>query len=676
MDLKAVCMLLLLTTVKEARGQTNAGLKLTVTKEILDKVNAMELQRLQTLLTTVKLDDAYDDGGDFSWRISGIQISSAGTLSSSVQLRTGSFSWSLQISSLEINANWKMKYDPGRWLPTVRDSGRLSTSVRQSGITLTVQPVVETESLQVNLQDCSASLSGLEVSFGGSILSRFYELVANAFEGDIRRQLERAICKSITRSMGDVRKTLTDVQTTSNVHVFNTDFTVDYGVAAVEVTSDHIATFHKGTVIFAGQTFPVHVTPFIQAMPTSGVSFDLAEEFFNNVLTTALKNNFSDAFADYAKVKRKNLKFMYLTCDNAFCLGRLLPQAKDRWPERVVGVRVYVSDSNLSLDTLGATLNIRGRFNFSAESATEADPMFSAIFDFALPVQVKFFNGFISAKLANASGQIVIDQSHIGKILIPGLRNLFDVMTPNFTRLGVETLNSSPVSTELKLPKDVMFQTSSVQLFPKKLRVNADLCQKGTSGCSYSAKDEWVGRSDGGAISVVDTITTTTSTTTTTTTIQTPTTTITTTTIRQTAITTTTTTPRTSTTQKQTEAPTTKPATKSTEPTSKPVTVKPPEPSTENAQATNYAPMSSPIITTSINKHDQTPDTVLRYNGTHNTNNSTRRLIVDLSIGKKSANSPLTSTKNPAKTNGARAMNMALLLLLVCIVLSKFKNFI
>ncbi|KAH3805905.1 hypothetical protein DPMN_134215 [Dreissena polymorpha] len=245
------------------------------------------------------------------------------------------------------------------------------------------------------------------------------------------------------------------------------------------------------------------------------------------------------------------------------------------------------------------------------------------------------------------------------------------------------------------------------------LRVNADLCQKGTSGCSYSAKDEWMGRSDGGAISVVDTITTTTSTTTTTTTTRTPTTTITTTTTRQTATTTTTTTPRTSTTQKQTEAPTTKLATKSTEPTSKPVTVKPSEPSIENVQTTYYTTTSSPLITTTtsnksemktftaftnneasqfgekivtettppvkttlMNINDQTPDTVLRYNGTHNTNNSTRRLIVDLSIEKKSANSPLTATQTPAKTNGARAMNMTLLLVLVCIVLSKFNIFL
>ncbi|XP_052236924.1 uncharacterized protein LOC127848480 isoform X2 [Dreissena polymorpha] len=474
------------------------------------------------------LDDAYDDEGTFSWRISDIQVSRVGTLSSSVQLGTGSFRWSLQISSLEINANWNMKYDLSRWLPTVRDSGRLSASMGQSGITLTVQPVVETGSVQVILRGCSASLSGLEVFFDGSILSQFYTLVANAFEGDIRRQLEIAICETVTKSMGDIRKTLTDVQTTSNLHVFNTDFTVDYSVTAVEVTSDHIATFHKGTVSCAGQRFPVRVTPFIRAMPSSGVSFDLAEDIFNNVLGISLKNNFLNAFADNAKVKRLKLTFLYLTCDNAFCLGRLLPQAKLRWPERVMGVRVYVSDSSLSLDTMGATLNIRGRFNFSAESATEADPMFSATFNFALPVKVKFFNGYISAKLANASGQIVIDQSHIGKILIPGLRNLFDVMTPILTRLGVETLNSNPVSTEIKLPNDVMFQTSSVQLFPKMIRVNADLCQKGTYGCTYSAKDEWVGRSEGGAISVVDTITTTTSTTTTTTTTRTPTTTITT----------------------------------------------------------------------------------------------------------------------------------------------------
>ncbi|XP_052236322.1 uncharacterized protein LOC127848070 isoform X2 [Dreissena polymorpha] len=348
-------------------------------------------------------------------------------------------------------------------------------------------------------------------------------------------------------------------------------------------------------------------------MPSSGVSFDLAEDIFNNVLGISLKNNFLNAFADNAKVKRLKLTFLYLTCDNAFCLGRLLPQAKLRWPERVMGVRVYVSDSNLSLDTMEATLNIRGRFNFSAESATEADPMFSATFNFALPVQVKFFNGYISAKLANASGQIVIDQSHIGKILIPGLRNLFDVMTPILTRLGMETLNSNPVSTEIKLPNDVMFQTSSVQLFPKMIRVNADLCQKGTYGCTYSAKDEWVGRSEGGAISVVDTITTTTSTTTTTTT------------TRQTATTTTTTTPRTSTRQKQ---------------------------------------------TTLMNLHDQTPDTVSRNNGTQNTNNSTRPMLVDLSIGQISADSLLTATKVPAKTNGANAITLTLLVeLLMCIVL-------
>ncbi|KAH3806113.1 hypothetical protein DPMN_134427 [Dreissena polymorpha] len=76
--------------------------------------------------------------------------------------------------------------------PNSDGCGRLSTSVGQSGITSTIQPVVETGSLQVNLQDCSASLSGLDVSFGGSILSRFYELVANAFKGNIRRQLDRA----------------------------------------------------------------------------------------------------------------------------------------------------------------------------------------------------------------------------------------------------------------------------------------------------------------------------------------------------------------------------------------------------------------------------------------------------------------------------------------------------
>ncbi|KAH3754252.1 hypothetical protein DPMN_188917, partial [Dreissena polymorpha] len=37
MDIKAVCLLLLLTTVLEVICQTIAGLKLTVTKEILDK---------------------------------------------------------------------------------------------------------------------------------------------------------------------------------------------------------------------------------------------------------------------------------------------------------------------------------------------------------------------------------------------------------------------------------------------------------------------------------------------------------------------------------------------------------------------------------------------------------------------------------------------------------------
>ncbi|KAH3754255.1 hypothetical protein DPMN_188920 [Dreissena polymorpha] len=145
------------------------------------------------------------------------------------------------------------------------------------------------------------------------------------------------------------------------------------------------------------------------------------------------------------------------------------------------------------------------------------------------------------------------------------------------------------------------------------IRVNADLCQKGTYGCTYSAKDEWVGRSEGGAISVVDTITTTTSTTTTTTT------------TRQTATTTTTTTPRTSTRQKQ---------------------------------------------TTLMNLHDQTPDTVSRNNGTQNTNNSTRPMLVDLSIGQISADSLLTATKVPAKTNGANAITLTLLVeLLMCIVL-------
>ncbi|WAR15256.1 hypothetical protein MAR_005361, partial [Mya arenaria] len=131
--------------------------------------------------------------------------------------------------------------------------------------------------------------------------------------------------------------------------------------------------------------------------------------------------------------------------------------AKSRWPKRVAGLRLLATSAKLEFASGSVSLRLAGRLSFTAEDATHVDTMFSAAVNVTVPIQVKFEDGNLSPRIANISGDVTIDQSHIGKVM---------------TGIGIE----------------------------------ADLCEKGTSGCSYTARSSWVGDHLDGKLTITDTI--------------------------------------------------------------------------------------------------------------------------------------------------------------------------
>ncbi|WAR11472.1 hypothetical protein MAR_025652, partial [Mya arenaria] len=363
-----------------------------------------------------------------------IRLNSAGSLTSHVALGTGSFTWSATLSDIKVSADWRLKYDPGRWLPTIRDSGSLDLSVGTTSISINVRPKVSS-GIQVDLDDCSARVSSLR------------------------------ICKAVKTSMSKM--------------------SVTQGSRSLYVTEE----------------------VFSEARLTSGVGVELNGHVFDNILQLATDLNLLNFAIDYQQViANKKNKYAYLSCDEgpiSICLGKFLTQAQARWPNRVVGLRLFATSAKLEFASGSVAMRLAGRVNFTAEDATHVDPMFSAAVNLRVPIQVKFEGGNLSARFSNISGNITFDQSQIGKVLTG-------------------------------------------------IRVEADLCEKGTSGCSYSARDSWVGDRLGSKITINDILpdNTTPTTTTTTTTTATTTTTPTTTTTTTPATTTTTTTTTTATTRK------------------------------------------------------------------------------------------------------------------------------
>ncbi|XP_052816022.1 uncharacterized protein LOC128242760 [Mya arenaria] len=550
-----VLVFALMTSLPIIICQQLPGLKVIVTKEILDKINDWEIAKLREDLLKTNLNDISDDHGDTTWSISSIRLNSAGSLTSHVALGTGSFTWSATLSDIKVSADWRLKYDPGRWLPTIRDSGSLDLSVGTTSISINVRPKVSS-GIQVDLDDCSARVSSLRVRVHGSLLSKFYDMLISAFKGNIENQLEKAICKAVKTSMSKVKGKLTDLRTTGRVHTFHTDFMVDYNVLKVEVRPQHIVTYHGMSVTQGSRSLYVTEEVFSEAGLTSGVGVELNGHVFDNILQLATDLNLLNFAIDYQQViANKKNKYAYLSCDEgqiSICIGKFLTQAQARWPNRVVGLRLFATSAKLEFASGSVALRLAGRVNFTAEDATHVDPMFSAAVNLRVPIQVKFEGGNLSARFSNISGNITFDQSQIGKVLIPGLQNFFDVFSQNMTNLLVEYLNNNTVSFPIKLPRDVQYKTSNVRLFSTGIRVEADLCEKGTSGCSYAARDSWVGDRLGSKITVNDILpdNTTPTTTTTTTTTATTTTTPTTTTTTTPATTTTTTTTTTATTRK------------------------------------------------------------------------------------------------------------------------------
>ncbi|XP_052760250.1 bactericidal permeability-increasing protein-like [Mya arenaria] len=503
-----VLVFTMMTSFPIVIGQQVPGSRVIVTKEIIDKINDWEIARLREDLLKANINEIRDDKGHTTWKIFRIRLNSVGSLTAHVTLGTGSFTWRASLSNIKLSADWLYRHDDG-WLLSFGDDGSLGASVGMASISINVRPKVS-NGLQVELDDCSAHISSLDVRVHGSLLSWIYDIIIPEFEEEIQRLLEKELCKAAKTSMSKVKEKLTNLKTTGRVHVFHTDFLVDYNILKVEVTPQHIATYHGLSVSQGSRSLYVTEEVFSKARLTSGVCVELNGYVFNNILKLATELYILKFVFDYKQViANKNKKNAYLSCDeslSSICIGTFLPEAKSRWPKRVAGLRLLATSAKLEFASGSVSLRLAGRLSFTAEDATHVDTMFSAAVNVTVPIQVKFEDGNLSPRIANISGDVTIDQSHIGKVMTPVLKHFYDVSPQIIIQALVKYLNDYTVSFPIELPRDVQFKTSYVILYSTGIGIEADLCEKGTSGCSYTARSSWVGDHLDGKLTITDTI--------------------------------------------------------------------------------------------------------------------------------------------------------------------------
>ncbi|XP_052817106.1 uncharacterized protein LOC128243391 [Mya arenaria] len=484
-----------------------AGIEVLFTQEVLQTCTQLDLYHFIKSMKKVHIPDMVNSSGSFNWQVTGVRVEDVGHVSSSIQLGDGVLHFNANVTKLVISASWAF-HSKDQAGVTFQGKGKLNvTSAKTSFNIIAKLSVTEAGGIGTDIIDCGADITQLKIKFYDSDLISFMEMIANSIVADLKKEIKKSFCKAVAKFQTKVEQEINKLQEkTSNITFYNQTFAIDSSVVAVNVTTKAIYVYLKAGFTMNGRKFPINDQHFPTATTASGFEISFAKAVFGNVVQAANDSGLLHYKLGFKEIMANQKFSLNLSCSGIFCAGNVFYKAAERWPGRVIGIRVSATNLALSVGDNFMYLYVDGRVYFTAESADKSDPWFSAAVNIVIPLQLRLENEQMHGKVSAVGGNVTVDQSDYWETLSETLPNILKYYGPLMQEKLQDKLNEHELSFRLPLSKHARIKASKISISSMGVSVSADICATAEKGCNASADTGYVGNATVGLLNFMDTL--------------------------------------------------------------------------------------------------------------------------------------------------------------------------
>ncbi|ESO96904.1 hypothetical protein LOTGIDRAFT_231708 [Lottia gigantea] len=458
------------------------GFQARITDKGLKYASTSAINALSKKLNGQKIPDQSGKSGGVSYTVSSMVITSFTKPASNIAVvpSTG-LKWSVNGAGISMKGNWKYQYKKG-WFK-VSDHGRFDASV--NGITFSLTMAIGKDGNgrpKISASGCSCDVSSVHIKFHGGA-SWIYNIFSGVIERKLKGILKSKMCSEAVDAVNtDGEKEMKKIPV--NVELAK-KFLLDYSlISSPSFSNSYMQTFHKGEIYWKGGKEDIPFQPAdIPAIKSSSkmVYLWLSDYMANSMGYTAYKNSYLKYNLTAKDLPAGNRSILNTTCSGLFCIGKLIPQIGEKYPNCVVQVNMVANSApKMVISPQAIQVDASGVLDLYAKKQSSPD-IFLIKLNMTLGIDLKasLKGEILYTEVSNPRLIIGVLKSAVGVVSGPVIQSLIKfgvqlVVIPKLNNIGAKGL-SLPITKEIKfknseliLQKDSLMIASDIAYIPPK----------------------------------------------------------------------------------------------------------------------------------------------------------------------------------------------------------------
>ncbi|XP_041375654.1 uncharacterized protein LOC121388412 [Gigantopelta aegis] len=475
-----VAALLLLSTCLQQATPLNPGFKARVSQKGFHYANEVALEALALDAKKLKIPDTSGTSGKLSYTVSGVSITKFVKPSSSLILTppTG-ITWTASGAGIGLKGTLHYTY---HFIFPISDTIDFDASV--GGISFKLGIALHNGTggrLHISTSSCSDNIGGVSINFHGGA-AWLYNLFSKIIDRKVKDALQGQFCTIVTKLVNiDAEKRLAQIPVTV---VLANIFLLDYHlISNPDITPTFMDIFLKGEIFWKTdrEEAPFSPAPLPASSESSRMLYLWLTPYMANTLGyVALRHGFLKYNLTAKDLPPGKRPILNTTCTNVECIGVLIPQIGQKYPNSRVKLNMDATKSPLMKISSGLIgVKFAGNIDMYIDTITGTGPHLLTInCTMYVTVTVSLTGQLLKGKIIKESLDVGVVRSDVGIVNAKVLQFLMGVAAKTFIIPLVNAWGQKGlvlpitddihlVNTDIKILQNAVMVASDVSYKPK-----------------------------------------------------------------------------------------------------------------------------------------------------------------------------------------------------------------
>lgn len=470
-------LLVLIVGILSETSSTNPGLKARITQTGLNYATKIAIDNLSSKVVGLEIPDQHGRSGDVSYDVTNSRITGFQRPQSSITMNPPSgLKWTASGTVISLKGDWHYKYK--KWIIKISDHGGFDVTVRGLSFNLGIKLGADTDGRPaISSGGCSCDIGSVDVKIHGKL-----KIIYNLFKGVIGDKIKKLLRDKMCGLIGDaINKGAENALKKLKVQTrIAKQFMLDYRLTTnPKFTPQYMETFHKGEVLWASSMkdapLPVPAMP-DNVKPQKMLYLFVSDYLFNSLSYQSQIHGVLRYNLTAKDLPPSNRAVLNTTCLQGVCIGELIPQIAQKYPNKQVELRMMSTQTPMMTSQKNAvSVSCRGIIGMYATVPNKPSIyLVNLNVSMNATVNLSIMNEKIYGKIDQLVFNISAFNSAVGRISDKALQ----FVTTNAIRIFVEpalnklgkngfplptTGNILFVNTELLLVQDTLIVATDVQ---------------------------------------------------------------------------------------------------------------------------------------------------------------------------------------------------------------------